>query len=145
MSLRTLTAANSVVMMGITGLYPTPQQIQGFAADEMFSTDAVSRAEVLMGVDGVLSGGYVYVEVKQTFTLQADSMSCDIFDNWDANEQSNAEVYIANGVISLPNIGKKWTMTRGFLTSYMPIPDQKKLSQPRKFIVTWNTISPSPV
>ena len=145
MALRTLTAANSVIALGIAGLYPTPQQLQGFATDDVFATEAVKRAEVQMGVDGVLSGGYVYVEVKQTFTLQADSVSCDIFDNWDAAQQANAEVFIANGIAQLPSIGKKWTMTRGFLTSYMPIPDTKKLLQPRKFEITWNVLSPSPL
>jgi hypothetical protein len=140
----TITAANAVIMFSIPGLFPTPQQLQGFAADDITDTDALESAEVLMGVDGVLSGGFVYVAVKQNYALQADSPSAQIFDQWYATQQQIQDLYTAQATLLYPSIGTKWAMTKGFLTSYMPIPAAKKLLQPRKFTVTWQSISPAP-
>lgn len=139
-----ITSANAVFLLGITGLFSVPQQLQRFAADDVFSTEAVKRVETLMGVDGYLSAGFVNVEIPMNVMLQADSPSGFLFDQWDAAQQASGEVYEANGTIILPSIGKKWTLTRGFLTSYKPTPDAKKILQPRTFGLTWNLISSSP-
>lgn len=133
-----LSGANSIIMLGITGLYPTPQQLQGFAADNIFTAEMIKMVETLMGVDGILSGGFVNVEKKQTFELQGDSASNDIFDNWAAAQETLNDTYEANGVVTLTTLGKKWTMTTGFLTGYTYMPDVKKLIQPRKYEITWN-------
>jgi hypothetical protein len=138
-----ITAANAILMLSIPGLVPVPQQIQGFAADDVYDVDAIESAEVSMGVDGVMTAGFVYVPVKQNFTLQADSESVGIFDLWWATQQQAADVFYANGGIVLPSLGTKWTQTRGALTSWKPVPDAKKLLQPRKFTVTWQSIIPA--
>lgn len=140
-----LTGATAIYALGVTGLYTVPQQLQGFAADDVFSTEAIQSAEVLMGVDGNLSAGFVYVPVVQNISLQADSPSNDLFDQWWAAQQAAEETYIANALITLKAIGKKWTLTRGFLTKYSPVPDTKKLIQPRQYGITWNRVSPAPV
>jgi len=141
--MKSITSANSVIMLSITGLFPVPQQLQGFAADDVFDNDPLPSAETIMGVDGRLSGGFVFVEVKQNYALQADSASIDIFDQWWAAQQQIRDVYTANGVVLLTTVGKKWTMTKGFLTNYKPIPDIKKLLQPQRFTITWERISPA--
>ena len=140
---RSITGANSVYMLSITGLFPAPQQLQGFAADDVFSTDPVQSAETLMGVDGLLSGGFVFAPIVQGVSLQADSDSNFIFDEWWAAQQQAREVYIANGLVILPNLGTKWNLSRGFLTSYPPMPDAKKLLQPRRFGITWGSVTPA--
>lgn len=140
-----ISGVNAVVMISVVGLFPIPQQLQGFATDDVFDTDALESAEVLMGVDGRLSAGFVNVPVKQNYTLQADSPSNFFFDTWWAAQQQVADLYIANGVVLLSAVGTKWTMTRGFLTSFPPIPVVKKLLQPRKFGITWERISPAVV
>ena len=140
----TITSANAIYTLSIAGLYPTPVQLQGFAADDIFSTDPIDSAEVLMGVDGILSGGFVFVPIKQSIAIQADSSSNTIFDNWWAANQAATDVYfVANGVIILKSVGTKWALTNGFLTSYIPMPDAGKTLKPRKFGITWNTASPA--
>ena len=67
-----ITTANAVVMLGIIPLFPIPQQIQGFASDEVYDVPSIKSAEALMGVDGKKSSGFVYVLIPQTITLQAD-------------------------------------------------------------------------
>lgn len=139
-----LTGANSTIFLGITDLYDAPQQLQGFAADDIFDTEMVKLVETLMGVDGNLSGGFVNIERKQTIMLQADSPSNDIFDNWAEAQQAQQDTYEANGVVSIFALGQKFTLTKGFLTGYTYMPAVKKLIQPRRFEITWNRVSPSP-
>jgi hypothetical protein len=134
-----ITGANSTFTLSISSLFTIPQQLQGYATDDSFATEPLQSAEVMMGVDGLLSGGFVYVEVKQSITLQADSPSAPIFDQWYYAQQQIQDVYVASGIITLPSVGLKYTMTKGFLTSYPPLPDVKKLLQPRKFGITWQS------
>lgn len=141
----TITAANSQIVLVVATVFPVGQQLQGFAADDVFDTEALDNAETLMGVDGKLSGGYVFNPVKQNFALQADSPSNLIFDAWFAAQQAASEVYIASAVIHLPAVSRSYVMNRGFLTSYKPTPDAKKVLQPRKYQITWESIIPGPL
>lgn len=135
-----ITSANTVYMLGITSLFPTPQQLQGYSADDVFSTDPLQSAETIMGVDGRLSAGFVFVEVKQGIQLQSDSASNDIFDRWWAAQQVARDIYFASGTVLFPSLGKKWAMTRGVLTMYPPMPDVGKTVKPRKYGITWEGI-----
>jgi hypothetical protein len=137
-----ITGATSAISIIIPGVFPSPQQLQGFAADDVFEGDPIESNEVLMGVDGILSGGFVYVPIQQNFALQADSPSIYIFDNWWNYMQAAQDVFPANATIKLTVIGKTYTMTKGFLTNYKPIPDIKKLLQPQRFRITWQSVSP---
>jgi hypothetical protein len=145
---RTLTAANAIITLAVTGVFDTPQQLQGFAADDIFNTPAIEAAEVSMGVDGVLSGGFVFKEIKQDYNLQADSLSNDIFDGWYAAQKSGPngpDLYFANGNAILFGVSTKYAMIRGILTSYTPVPSAGKILKPRKYEITWNTIVPNPL
>ena len=71
----TITSANSVFTIVIAGLFPAPVQLQGYASDKAFTTEALDLAEVQMGVDGRMTAGFVPNPTKQTITLQADSPS----------------------------------------------------------------------
>lgn len=139
-----ITSANAVFMLSISSLYVTPQQIQGYSADDIFSTDPLESAEVLMGVDGVLSAGFVYVPIKQSVMLQADSPSNDIFDYWWTSQQQQKDVYFANALITLTSIGKKYQLVQGVLSTYPAMPDAGKTLKPRRYAITWQTVLPSP-
>lgn len=140
-----LTGATAIIQLSINNLFDSPQQLQGFAADDVFSNPAIKSVETLMGVDGLMSAGFVYVEIPQSYSIQSDSDSQDIFDQWFAAQQAAEDIYFANAVIYIKSINRKWNMNRGVLSSYQPIPDIKKLIQPRKFEITWNSMSPAPV
>lgn len=141
-----LTAANTVIMINQPILFPAgPQQLQGFAPDDVYDTDQVKLVEESMGVDGVLSFGFVWMAVAQNFALQADSDSNDIFDIIGTQQQAAAEVYPISGTIILPGIVTKFNMINGALTDWKPMPDSKKILQPRKYRVVWQRISPAPM
>lgn len=142
---RTLTTANSSFALQVDGLFPVPVNIKGYATDDMFSTGEVDTSETMMGTDGKLSGGYVFVERTFTFTLQADSESNDVIDAWIAAEAAAKEKLIANGIVILTGLTKKFVMTRGFLGSHVPMAEAKKTAQPRKFTIKFESILPAPV
>jgi len=139
-----LTSATAVYMLTIPGVFSSPQQLQQFAADDIFSTEMLKSVEVSMGVDGILSGGFVFVPVVQSIMLQANSPSLEQFDQWWSAMQVAQETYTAQAVITLKSLGKKWAMTQGFLTGYMPIPDAGKTLKPRKMEITWQQAVPNP-
>jgi len=140
----TLTTANSVFALSIRGLYDTAQIIQGYATDDAFAADDVQPVEVQMGVDGLLSGGFVPYPTVLNVNLQADSASNQIFDDWLAFQNSDREAYIADATIILTGTGQKYNLTRGFMTTGSPMPGSKKVLQPRKFVITFETCEQAP-
>jgi len=140
-----ITSSNSVVQITVPLVFPAPMQLQGFSADDIYGTDPINSAEVMMGVDGRQSAGFVYVSVKQNFTLNPDSLSNDVFDAWWAASQAAGEILECDGLIVLKSIGTKFTMTNGVLTSYQPLPDGKRTLQARRHEITWERAVPSPI
>jgi hypothetical protein len=140
-----LTAANATIFFNLPALFPAPFQIQGFSADEVMDAAEVEGAETSMGVDGILSGGYINVPFEQGYTLQADSPSVVFFDQWFYQQKAILDTLNPTAVITMPSLGKQWNMTKGFLLGYKPMPDLKKIAQPQKFRVRWESALPSPI
>jgi len=143
MSDTTITSANSVFTIVIAGLFPAPVQLQGYASDKAFTTEALDLAEVQMGVDGRMTAGFVPNPTKQTITLQADSPSKDIFTALIQATKTAREVFYISGTIALPSTGESFTLTRGILTNAKQIPDAQKVLQPMDFVITWESVSRS--
>ena len=139
-----ITSADAVLLITVAGLYTTPQQIQGFATDDAFDFGDVDLTETMLGVDGVLSAGWVPVTYTQSITLQADSDSNEIFDQWHLAQAQLQTPLVASGTIILPATGKSYDLVKGFLKGYSPIPAAKKVLQPRKYAIQWNRMTPSP-
>lgn len=139
-----ITAANAIITLSIPGVFSTPQQLQQFSVDDIADVDTLTVAETLMGVDGFLTGGYVFNKVKYVYTLQADSPSTFVFDQWKLAQDAAQDTLPANGLMTLKSLGTKWKWTRGFLTEWSPAPNVKKLVQPRKFTVEWQRVLPQP-
>ena len=135
-----ITGANAVVMLSVTSLFPIPQQLQGFAADDVYDNDSIDSVETSMGVDGNMAAGFVYVPIEQRYALQANSPSIVFFDQWWSAMQQVQDVYFGQGLIALPSISKKFIMTNGVLVGYKPLPDAKKLLQPQRFGIRWERL-----
>jgi hypothetical protein len=140
-----LTAANCVITLTLSPLFTTPQQLQGFAVDDVYTTPEIAPTETKMGVDGVLSGGMVFVPVEQEIMLQANSPSIGFFDQWYLYQISGLSSYSANGTTTLPGLGKQWIMTNGFLVGYVPLPPAKKTLDAQHFRIRWNLSTPVPI
>ena len=143
MSDTTITSANSVFTIVIPGLFPAPVQLQGYASDKAFTTEAIDLAEVQMGVDGRMTAGFTPNPTKQTVTLQADSPSKDIFTALIQAMKTAREVFYISGSIALPSTGESFTLTRGILTNTKQIPDAQKVLQPVDYVITWESVNRS--
>lgn len=141
----TLSNSNSVLMLQVTGLFPAPIEIQGFSTDDMFTVADVESAEVMMGVDGKLSAGYIPYAIPLDITLQADSASNDIFDTWVGAEKITRDKYVANFTILVQGTSRLYTFTKGYLRAHSPLPAGKKVLQPRKFTIDYESITVAPV
>lgn len=139
-----LTAANAVIMLSQATLFPVPQQIQEFAADDVTDIDPARILESMMGVDGVLSFGYVHTDRRQSITLQATSKSNRFFDTIAQQQQAAQDVYPLNGIIVLPAVKLKFIMTNGGLETYKVMPAVKKVLQARTYNIVWNRVDVAP-
>jgi hypothetical protein len=140
-----ITSANSQLLLGVIGLYQVPQKLAGFGADDAYSMDAVETAEVVMGVDGIMSAGYVPQIKVMHVVLQADSDSNGFFEAWYAAQEAANEIYKAFGTIVQKSVGRTYVLTNGVLTNYAPIADAGKVLKPRKFQIKWNVVVGAPI
>lgn len=140
-----ITSANSVLMLGVTGLFTVPQQLAGFAADDMFEIANVDTKEVMLGADGVLSAGWIPAVKVMSVTLQADSPSNTFFESWAASEDAAKAPYFAFGIINQPSVSRVYTLTNGVLKNYSPMAAAKKVLQPRKFEIHWQLTLGAPI
>jgi hypothetical protein len=140
-----ITSANAVLTLNLAGLLSAPQQLQGFATDDIFDADQVKLIETQMGVDGILSGGFVYNEKPMNIHLQSNSPSIALFDQWNAAQQQQQDVLPASMTIVLKGLLTAWNCTNGFLTDAPPLPSLGKVIKPRVYRIVWNLITPAPV
>lgn len=139
-----ITSANAILTLSQAVLFPTPQQIQGFAADDIFDMEQVRSVEAVMGVDGVLSFGFVWAARLMNIMLQADSPSNAFFDTIDTQQEAAQDVYPISGLVVLSGISTKFQMINGGLTGYTPTPGVKKTLTPRRYQITWGRVFPQP-
>lgn len=137
-----ITSANANFTITIPGIFTAPVALKGYSAEDIFSIDQLEPLEESMGLDGILSAGWVYQPIKQTIKLQANSPSIATFDTWFLAQQTLIDIYQAAGLITLPSLGKKWTMLNGYLKGYTPIPDAAKTLKPQTFQIVWNQMIP---
>ena len=141
----TITSASAVLTLVIPDVYPVPQQIQGFAVDDAFTTEAVDVAEVQIGVDGLMSAGFTPFITPLTIMLQADSPSILIMDGWSLAQQVAREVLYANATIAMPSINRVYVFTKGVLSNLHPMPPAKKVLNPQQYMVKWQSIVAMPI
>ena len=140
-----ITSANTIFTLAISGLYTIPQQLQGFSADDIFDTEQIAPSEIIIGVDGVLSAGFTPQLIKQSIMLQADSPSNTLFEAWWTAMAQAQDVLFATGIVHFPSINRSYTLVKGALSGHAPMPDAKKVLQPRKYGITWQAIVGTPL
>ncbi len=145
MALKTITAANSIFTLTVFPILPVPFQLQGYAADAAFETEPVDAAETIMGVDGIMSAGYLPHITPMTISLQPDSPSIGVFENWLTAQEAIKELFFAQGNIALPSVQKSYVLTKGVLKRITQLPPVRKTLQPQIFQLDWNVVTPVPL
>ncbi len=139
----TITSANSVVMLAVQGLFTTPVQLQGYSTDKAWDTAAVVVTETQIGVDGRKTAGLVFNAIKQTFSLQADSPSVQIFEAIYAAQRAARDVYYISATIELPSTGESYICNKGTLEDYNAVASAGKVLNAREFSINWGSVQAS--
>lgn len=142
---KTLTAANCQLTLFALPYLPVPTLIQGFATDSAFLFDTPAMAEAMIGVDGIMSAGFLPFIVRQTISLQADSPSGRYFDDLITATKAAREIAWLYGSVALPSLGLSYTLTKGVLEQGTPAPPVGKTLQARSFQIAWNDVQPVPL
>ena len=140
----TITSANATIYLAVATIFPSAQQLSGYAAEDIFDSDDVELAEISLGLDGKQSSGWVPFNVKWRITLQANSDSHDLFETWIAAQKALGDIYTATGNATLPGRRRKYAMNNGTLSRGKIIPDAKKTLQPITYEITWESVLPAP-
>ena len=143
--MKTITAANSVFTLSIGDVFGVPLQLEGYSADDCFTTEAHVPTEVVMGVDGHMSSGFVFAVKKMGIKLMPTSKSVDVFAAWASAMETTRDSYSANAEVVLPSTGMKYICTNGALTKYPSMPGVKKTLQALDYEITWERIEPMPL
>lgn len=106
---KTLTSANSVVMVRCKGVYDEYFRLEGYQTDNAFSFGDVAIGETRMGVDGKQSGGYTPHETQLTVALEANSPSRPRLENIRKWFNSKMETAPVDFIIEIPSIGERHT------------------------------------
>lgn len=132
-----ITSANSVLSIGAVGLFTIPQQLLGFGTDDAYSMADVDTSEVYIGVDGIMSYGWVPQIKAMKIHMQADSPSIGFWETiYNTQEAAQAPVALF-GTLRQPSILRAYTLAIGVMSGYKPIADAKKVLQPRDFSIKW--------
>lgn len=141
----TITSANSAFSIIVPLVFPVPQNVQGYAADDAFATEAVDTAQVQMGVDGLMSAGFVPFPTKLNVTLMANSDSIGIFETWLQAMQAAREVFYGDATVVLPSVSRTFIFTKGVLNRVTQFPASKKVLQPVAYEITFQNMSVVPL
>lgn len=150
-----ITNANSSLVItprlagALSGLLPALAgagiQVQGYATDDAFATEAVDTAEVRIGVDGLMSAGYLPRLNKQTITLSPDSITLPQFNALISVQDQIQELILLDGILTLSSIKTSYALVNGVMSRITPIPPGKKVLDPVSYELTWWKITPAPV
>lgn len=138
-----ITSANSVFTLSVPGLFPVPQQIQGFTADRAWETNNVALTESTISLEGIKSTGFIFSLTEQTITLQADSPSRTFFTSLINAMRAAREILTLSGTITLPATGESFVCVRGTLKDAKTTPNVGKLLEPVTYVIEWQAIQPT--
>lgn len=130
MSGKHTTAASVIVTLVADELYPQGKTIEGFAEDSLRDLENLQVTETVMGVDGKLSAGFVFNPVNITLHLMPDHSGYSVFENI-AQVQAvlKAPIFLSMTIVDV-SLKRKYTLVKGVLSSWSPMPNATKTMQP---------------
>jgi len=130
----------TIAVRNSAGVVVGPFTVQGYHDTAMFATEEIQAAEVRMGCDGKLAGGYTPAPVPLTISLMANSPSVALFEAWYNAQKALGDVLTADGTVLAPSLEKAYTYVKGFLTRVTPMPEgQKTFGSPVVYQITWES------
>lgn len=125
-----ITAASVIMTLVADEIYPSGKTIEGYAEDSLRTLEEITLTESHMGVDGKLSHGYVEYPVVLRLTLQPDQDGYTVFENIAQTQKVlRAPIHLSLTIIDV-SLKRKYTLTRGALNAWKPMPDATRIMQP---------------
>lgn len=145
-----ISGSSIVLTFAVQTYSPAPVTIRGYGPDETVDAEALTVGEVMKGIDGFGTSGFMQTTLVTPFTLLADPQvvpSIDFMDGWMGaqmllNGGTGDVLYAINGVITYPSLKRQMQVNNGTLRSFKPIPQGQKLLRPRQFSIEWINWSP---
>jgi len=134
-----ITSANATVALSVNGLFAV--NLQQFSADSSFTSDTIQTAETRMGVDGKMVAGYTPAIKTVTINLEASSPSMTFLNLLRQAQETNQKPYECQMVISIPSIGKVYSLSKGVLQSYKGLPDGQNVLSPTQWVFHFEGMS----
>ena len=122
-----ITSANATLILTVENLYPAGVKIEGFSTDNSFAMDDDTIAETHMGVDGKMTAGFTPSEKSITITLDAGSPSYEVLCNIYNTSKTNMTVLETSMQITVPALGKEFSLKNGVMISGHPVPSGEKV------------------
>ena len=136
----TITSANSSGVLTVPGFFPSGVTMEGYSTDASVSLDAFKPAEPRMGVDGHLAAGFIPTPKIVKINLEANSPTRQSLSDLTTAQEIERKLYTIGMVFTIPSIGRRFTYTKGFLTSTTPMPAGKKVLDPAEFEIQFERV-----
>lgn len=132
-----ITSANASV--ALTSAFGSCDFVQ-FSADSAWSQEAYEFLEHRMGVDGHVAVGFTPVEKEISFSFEANSPTLAFLSNMYLSMEKLRKPYYCSIVITVPSIGRSYTLNGCYLTSFKVIPDGARTLEPVDATFTFESI-----
>lgn len=139
-----ITSANASAYLYMP-LFPAGLKFEQFSTDSAWTQDNYEIVEHRMGVDGKMAAGYTPVEKEITFQLEANSPTLDGLDLLMQTTEVSKTPMFGNIVITVPSLGRTYTLTNCLLTGYKLIPNAEKVLAPREASFVCESITSVPL
>lgn len=139
-----ITSANASAYLYMA-LFPAGLKFEQFSTDGAWTQDNYEIVEHRMGVDGKMAAGYTPVEKEITFQLEANSPTLDGLDLLMQTMEVSKNPMFGDIVITVPSLGRTYTLTNCLLTGYKLIPNAEKVLAPREASFVCETITSVPL
>lgn len=150
-SVLTLTATTRGVQTGLStslGAYSSilgiPVTLEGWAADNAFSTEAVESSIIVLGVDGKAHTGWVPYTVSFNISLMPDSDSQSFIDQLAMIERTMRESLSLSSVLAIPSTEKKYYLTNGVLSRITPIASHGRVQAAQQATLVYSQLQMMP-
>ena len=131
MSLLNISSANAALTCIVPNFYPQGFEVDDYAANDMFNTDGITNAELVMGADGKLHAGQIFNLFPFSITLSPTSAAGFKIEDWFTYELTTGAKMECNMVLILASIKRKYNLIDGVLVSFSQLPSGARILQPR--------------
>lgn len=122
-----LSGSGATILWKARGYSDTYVKLEGFKEDSAISISDTDVGVTVRGVDGILSGGFVFGSPKMTIDLEANSNSRAALTNCYQAMKSQKDAYVFDFVIEHPGLKIRQTFS-GFMTSFAGLTVQNMVS-----------------